>query len=255
MVRKKGLPKLGELVLCKVNRITQFAAWCKLEEYPGIEGMIHISEVAGKHVYDIRDFVKKDKQYVAKVIKVDEQKNLVNLSLKRVPKEEEKEKLSEFRREKRAEKILEQASKELNKSLDQGYEEVGFFLQENFGGLFNAFEEIKKSPKLLDELKISEEWKIAIEKVLERALVEKVVTIVGELKVKFYSSDGIEKIKNLLSELEKNAGVSITYISAPRYRVEMVTKNPKEDKKKLVRFLEETMRKVKELSGEGSYTL
>jgi translation initiation factor 2 subunit 1 len=255
MVRKKGLPELGELVLCRVERITQFAAWCKLEEYPGIEGMIHISEVAGKHVYDIRDFVKKDKQYVAKVIKVDYQKNVVNLSLKRVSEREEKEKLNEFRKEKRAEKILEQASKELKKSLDQGYEEVGFLLQENFGGLFNAFEEIRKSPKLLDELKVSEEWKTAIKKVLERTSVEKVVSIVGELKIKLYSSDGVEKIKNLLLELEKNAGASVTYISAPRYRVEVKTKNPKEAEKKLVKCLEETIKKVKELGGEGSYSL
>jgi translation initiation factor 2 subunit 1 len=255
MVRKKGLPKLGELVLCKVERITQFAAWCKLEEYPRVEGMIHISEVAGKHVYDIRDFVKEDKQYVAKVIKVDYQKNVVDLSLKRVSKREEKEKLNEFRREKRAEKILEQISKEVKKSLDQAYEEIGFLLQENFGGLLNAFEEIKKSQKLLDELEIGEEWKSAIKKVLERTFVERIVPIVGELKIKLYGGDGIEKIKNLLLELERNSGASVAYISAPRYRVEVKTKNPKEAEKKLVKCLEETIRKVKELGGEGSYSL
>jgi translation initiation factor 2 subunit 1 len=255
MVRKKGLPEWGELVLCKVERITQFAAWCKLEEYPGVEGMIHISEVAGKHVYDIRDFVKKDKQYVAKVIKIDYQKNLVNLSLKRVSEREEKQKLSEFRKEKRAEKILEQASKEIKKSLHQGYEEVGFLLQENFGGLFNAFEEIRKSPQLLDELEISEEWKNVIRKVLEKAFVEKIVSIAGELKIRLYDGDGIEKIKNLLLELEKNSGASVSYISAPRYRIEIKTKNPKEAEKKLVKCLEETVRKVKEMGGEGSYSL
>jgi len=70
LVIKKGFPEFGELVLCTVTRVTTFAAWCKLEEYPNIEGMVHISEVVGKWIYDIREFVKEGKQYVAKVIKL-----------------------------------------------------------------------------------------------------------------------------------------------------------------------------------------
>ena len=49
MVKKKGLPKWSELVLCTTTRITPFAAWCTLDEYETedgspIEGMIHISK-------------------------------------------------------------------------------------------------------------------------------------------------------------------------------------------------------------------
>ncbi|MEM7821706.1 MAG: S1 RNA-binding domain-containing protein, partial [Candidatus Aenigmatarchaeota archaeon] len=107
MVRKRGLPKWSELVLVTVEKLSPYAAWCKLIEYPGVEGMIHVSEVAGKWVHDIRDFIKINKQYVAKVIKVDYQKNFVNLSLKRVSKQDEKEKMNFFRKEQRAEKLLE----------------------------------------------------------------------------------------------------------------------------------------------------
>lgn len=46
MVKRKGLPEWGEFVLATVERITPYAAWCRLEEYPGIEGMVHVSEVS-----------------------------------------------------------------------------------------------------------------------------------------------------------------------------------------------------------------
>ncbi|MDI6806898.1 MAG: S1 RNA-binding domain-containing protein [Candidatus Aenigmarchaeota archaeon] len=255
MVRRKGLPQCGELIICKVARITQFAAWCKLEEYPEAEGMIHISEVAGKHVYDIRDFVKRDKQYVAKVIRIDYQKNIVNLSLKRVSVKEGKRKLNLFRKEQRAEKILEQVSKEIGKNLDQGYEEVGFLLQENFGRLFDAFERIKKSPHLLEELGVSKEWQSSLKKVLEKSFVEKEVTITAELDLKLYRGDGIDKIKELLIDLERESGASISYISAPKYRVEIRTKNPKDVEKRLFKRLENVVRKAEKLGGEGNYKL
>lgn len=255
MVRRKGLPEWGELVLCRVDRITQFAAWCKLEEYPSCEGMIHISEVAGKHVYDIRDFVKRDKEYVAKVIRIDYQKNLVNLSLKRVSEKEKERKLNLFRKEQRAEKILEQAAKEIGKSLDRAYEEVGFFLQENFDSLFTAFEKIRKNPTYLEKLGVSEEWIIALKKVIEKSFVEKEVPIVAELELKFFDGSGMDKIRNLLIGLEEASGATVTYISAPKYRVEIKTKNPKAERKKLVEHLENLVKKAKELGGEGSYRL
>jgi len=153
-MKKKGLPEINELVLVTVKRVTPFAAWCSLDEYESVEGMIHISEVAGKWVYDIRNFVKEGKQYVAKVLKIDHEKNQADLSLKRVSPSEKKSKMNEFRREVKAEKMLEKVAKEMGKTLEEAYEEIGKVLKENFGDLFSAFESIKESPEVLDELSV-----------------------------------------------------------------------------------------------------
>ncbi|MCS7105794.1 MAG: translation initiation factor IF-2 subunit alpha [Candidatus Aenigmarchaeota archaeon] len=254
MPRRKGLPELGELILCTVQRISPYAAWCKLEEYPEVEGMIHVSEVSGKWVHDIREFVKVNKQYVAKVVKIDQQKKFVNLSLKRVSEGEKKEKMNSYRKEQRAEKILEQVAKEFGKSLEQAYEEVGFLLQEKFGELHVAFEEIKKSPEILVKKGVPEEWVKALAKAVEKSLKEKEVKVKAELELKSYASDGIKKIKEILLSLEKK-GIKVKYISAPRYRVEIEGKNPKALEKKLVEILENTLKEIKNLDGEGSYRL
>jgi len=250
LVKRKGLPAERELVLCTVQRITPFAAWCTLEEY-NAEGMIHISEVAGKWIHDIREFVKPNKQYIAKVVRVDEQKNLVNLSLKRVSKFDEKKKINEFRKGQRAEKILEHAGKELNKSLKQSYEEVGFLLQEQFGELFTAFEDIGESKDVLENLEIPKNWKDALLKIIGKSFKEKEVVLKVELELKSYAEDGVERIKKVLSSLDAN-DIEITYISAPKYRLKLKTNDPKNAEKNLREKLEAIV-KAKSTELESSY--
>ncbi len=256
MVRKKGFPEPKELVVCRVDRITPFAAWCELLEYPGLQGMIHVSEVAGRHVHDIRRYVKKDKQYVTKVMRVDREKKVVELSLKRVSQKEKERKMNEFKKENRAEKILEQAASKVGKSLEEAYEEVGFLLQENFDSLFSAFEKIRKRPQFLDELGIPARWRKALLEAIEKSFEEREVWLRGELKLKFYSGDGIERVKKVLKSLEeKDERIDITYISAPRYLVRMRTTSPKEDEKKLRTWLEEAVEMGRSLGGEASYEI
>jgi translation initiation factor 2 subunit 1 len=251
---RKGLPEWGELIICTVKRITPYAAWCDLEEYPGIEGMIHVSEVSGKWVHDIREFVKVNKQYIAKVVKIDYQKNFVNLSLKRVSKDEEKEKMNIYRREQRAEKMLEQIAKEFGKNLEQAYEEVGFLLQEKFGELFVAFDEARKGSDQLIKQGVPEKWALAITKSAEVSFQERKIIIKADVELKSFAGDGIKKIKDVLSELENN-GIVVKYISAPKYRVEISGKDPKATEKKLVESLEAAIKQIKKFEGEGSYKL
>lgn len=250
--KKSGLPEHGELVLCKVKRVTSFAAWCDLDEYENIEGMIHISEVAGKWVRDIREFVKPNKQYVAKVVRVEKDKNFVNLSLKRVSGSEERQKMNALRRTHRAEKIFEQIAQEAGVSIDKAYKEVGSTLQEKFGELFTAFEEIKNDHAVLDKLEIPKKWKEILVNVVEKAMKDKEIILKVEIYAKSYDSNGLEKIKNVLSELEKN-NISVRYISAPKYRVELKTIDPKNSEKKLRNILESTVKKAKEANVEMNY--
>jgi len=254
MVKRKGLPEWGEFVLVIINRITPYAAWCSLQEYPDVEGMIHVSEVSGKWVHDIRDFVKINKQYVAKVVKIDYQKNSVNLSLKRVSERDEKEKINSFKKEQRAEKMLEHAATELGKTLDQAYEEVGFLLQEKFGELSVAFEEARKSKESLAKVGIPNEWIEAIAKIAESSFQEKEFIIKADLELKSYSGNGVEEIKDILAAIEK-IGAVVKYISAPIYRVEVRGKDAKALEKKLVESLENSVGKIEKSGGEGSFKL
>jgi translation initiation factor 2 subunit 1 len=248
LVKRKGLPEFGELVLCTTKKVTPFAGWCKLDEYPEAEGMIHISESAGKWVYDIRKFIKKGKQYVAKVVRINPEKNFVNLSLKRVSKREEREKINAWRKEQKFEKILSQAAKKLDKSLDQAYEEAGFLLQEKFGELSTAFEEASKSKDILLK-NLPKEWADTLFDICQKTFKEKEIILKAEIELRSYARDGVNRIKEFLKNLEEN-GMIVKYISAPKYRAELKTTNPKQMEKKIREILEKS---IEGFEGEAEY--
>lgn len=253
MVKRKGLPEMNELVMCTVKRITPYAAWCDLDEY-GVEGMIHVSEAAGKWVHDIREFVKPGKQYVAKVVRIEADRNIVNLSLKRVYKKDEKDKINSYRRAQQAEKMLEMAGKLLKKDVDKAYEEVGFLLQDKFGELFTAFEEARREPSVLEEAGVPKKWVEALQPIIEKAIKEKEIVLKADIDMKSYEGDGIERVKQAAAELEK-AGLKVSYISAPRYMAEVTSKDPKEDEKKMLAVLDSLAQKSKQTKVEFSYKM
>jgi predicted RNA-binding protein with RPS1 domain len=63
-----------------VSRIAQFGAFVKLE--PGVEGLVHVSELAHRHVHRVGDIVKEGEQVECKVISVEPAEQRMSLSLK-----------------------------------------------------------------------------------------------------------------------------------------------------------------------------
>ncbi|MBL8821443.1 MAG: S1 RNA-binding domain-containing protein [Planctomycetia bacterium] len=78
---------VGSIVNGKVVKIMDFGAFVELA--PGIEGLLHISELASKRVYRVTDAVKQDQHVEVKVIKYDPATRRLSLSLKAVQKERE----------------------------------------------------------------------------------------------------------------------------------------------------------------------
>jgi translation initiation factor 2 subunit 1 len=260
MVKRKGLPRWGELVLCTVTRVTPFAAWCVMDEYEAedgshVEGMIHVSEVAGRWVKDIRKYVKPNKQYVAKVVRIDYQKGHLNLSLKRVTKFDKKEKAETFRREKRGMGIVNQIAKRVGKEEDELLKELESKISGEFDDLFAVFEEINEDMSMLDDIGLDKKTKDAIKEVVENNFRIKEKTVKASLDVTTTSSDGVKKLRSILGELEKETGAKVKYISAPKYQIELQTKKPKEAEKKIRAGLDVAMDKIKKAEGEGSYEM
>jgi small subunit ribosomal protein S1 len=78
---------LNSVVKGKVTRITDFGAFVELE--PGVEGLIHISELAHQRVRRVIDIVQTGQEVEVMVLRVDPTQRKISLSLKAVkPKEE-----------------------------------------------------------------------------------------------------------------------------------------------------------------------
>jgi len=70
----------GSTVKGPVSRIAQFGAFVKLA--PGVEGLIHISELAHHKVYKVENVVKEGEEVECKVLDVDPEAQRMSLSLK-----------------------------------------------------------------------------------------------------------------------------------------------------------------------------
>jgi polyribonucleotide nucleotidyltransferase len=62
-------PELNKTYLGKVQRITEFGAFVEL--MPGVDGLLHVSEIAHYRVKDVRDELKEGEQVMVKVINID----------------------------------------------------------------------------------------------------------------------------------------------------------------------------------------
>lgn len=229
---KRGKPSAGELVVCRITRVNPNSAFALLTEY-GIEGMIHISEISSGWVRDIRDHIKVGQEFIAKVTRVDEH---ISLSLKRVDEKEEKRKMKEYNLDQKAEKMLEIVAKNLDKNLEQAYGEVGYSLQENFGSLFEGFKKAMKNPELLKDRGIKEEWIKPIKEIAEKSIEQKEFEFSAKLLIKTYKPDGINIIKNILTEAEK-LGLEIKYISAPEYLARYKSNDAKKGESEFLKML------------------
>jgi len=74
--------RVGQLVKGKVTNVTKFGAFVELE--PGIEGLVHISEISHQRVEKAEEAVKTGDEIQAAVINVDPKKHKIGLSIKDV---------------------------------------------------------------------------------------------------------------------------------------------------------------------------
>jgi polyribonucleotide nucleotidyltransferase len=79
-------PELNKTYLGKVQRITDFGAF--VEIMPGLDGLLHVSEIAHYRVKDVRDELKEGEQVMVKVINIDPS-GKIRLSRKALLKPEE----------------------------------------------------------------------------------------------------------------------------------------------------------------------
>src|SRR4029077_12330887 len=72
----------GDVVQGTVTKVVTFGAF--VEILPGVEGLVHISELAQHHVENPREIVSQGDQVNVRILEVDADRRRVSLSLKRV---------------------------------------------------------------------------------------------------------------------------------------------------------------------------
>lgn len=85
---------VGSNVQGKVVHLTNFGAFIELE--PGIKGLIHISQAGKEKVKDIKEVLKVGDKVWARIIKVDTQQMIIDLSIKEYIKAQERAEVEKY---------------------------------------------------------------------------------------------------------------------------------------------------------------
>ena len=104
------------IVRGKVTKLMEFGAFVQLE--PGVEGLVHISELSPKRVWRASDVVKEGQEVEVLVLSVDAEAQRISLSMKAVailnePKKVDPKKTSWWRPPRRPPSLRKQSSEPL----------------------------------------------------------------------------------------------------------------------------------------------
>jgi small subunit ribosomal protein S1 len=70
----------------KVTRLMDFGAFVEIE--PGVEGLIHISELANNRVRRVSDVLKPEQEIEVRILKIETEAKRISLSLRPLPTQE-----------------------------------------------------------------------------------------------------------------------------------------------------------------------
>jgi small subunit ribosomal protein S1 len=79
-----NLYKEGELVETTITKLTKYGAFARLDDDYALEGLIHVSELSEEHVNMPHDVVETGQVVTVRIIRIDQEKRQLGLSLKQV---------------------------------------------------------------------------------------------------------------------------------------------------------------------------
>jgi translation initiation factor 2 subunit 1 len=249
------LPEIGEIVVATITKLTDHGAYVSLDEYNGLQGFLHISEIAPGWVRSISKFVRDGEKKVLLVKKVNPNRSEIDLSLKQVSKEQQKKKLLEVKRIEKGRTLL-QTVKELSGISEKELEKIEDTIFTKYDFVYDMFlDVVTRGISAIEELGMPKKVTAAIEEASSK-IKPPSVEIRGICEMTCNKSDGIEIIKNAISEaISGNESiVSVTYIGAPKYRLSVRGQDFKTAERALKPILEKLQKIIEKNSGTFSFT-
>jgi translation initiation factor 2 subunit 1 len=200
-----------------------------------MKGFLHRSEVATGRIRRIGRFIRVGQKDVLKVIRLNRERREVNLSLKQITKQEKKDKLIEVKHYDKAQNIIEMTRNglKLSQSESDNYQSI---LEDHFDTLYKAMEDLsQEGSKVISDLGLPKTYIDYIEEIAKEKISPTKVAIKTIMEVSSPLPNGIDIVKEALSSAEKkaasNTAVTISYLSAPKYRLVVEAVDYKEAEK------------------------
>lgn len=252
--KKKGFPEESELVLCTVTKIYPHCVFANIDDYENKQGMIHISEISPGRIRNIHDYVKIGKKVICKVLKINEERGHIDLSLRRVSEGQKKEKAEMIKKQQKAEKIIEFVADKLKLDKQKLYDDIFKKTSEEYATIHDVFEDFISDESALKDLKLQKDVYESLAEVIRQRIKPQEVEIEGEIKLKSYAPDGVNVVKKILIDAEKvNGAIKLRYKGGGSYSITIVQENYKDAEKIMAKATDLIENEAKKLDCEFDF--
>ena len=233
VLQRNPFPTIGEVVVCNVVNIQRGYVQVYLEDYRGLpsekhaSGMVHISELSNRWVKNINSVISVGQRTVLQVLRVNESRGYLDLSLRRINKIQRTTKMNEWRYSTKLEGLLKFFAEQHKTNIEDLYKNVLWALIDHYGDLHTAFEDIKEGGKEMisnvEDVSIEEDMVDALYNLILENITISMVSIRLEYDIRSMAGNGIELIKEAIfaaKKIRKPKGISVdfSYIGSPTYR-------------------------------------
>ena len=248
---EKRLPDEGDLVVVTIKEVGEHSITVELLEYNRIEGMITQAEYSrmrkSKYNQGILKAKKMRKQEVCYVIRVDKEKEFIDLSKKQIQSNEAKEVEEEFEKGKKVQNLIYPLCDALNMDMEKLYEMIIWPLQTEEKHAYDALQEaVFDFEKVIGPLNLPANVKEKFKDELMKKFTPQSVKIKATFELICRSKRAVEDIKEALRKGEEdrteNMDIKVNLISSPEYIIQTNTIN----KNKGIQVIENSLKKIKE---------
>lgn len=250
MAQEHELPVRGEIVLATISKIMDHGAYVVLDEYGGMQGFLHVSEIAPGWIRSVSKFVRVNEKKVLLVKRVNKERGDVDLSLKQVSNDQKKKKLLEVKRYEKGQTILKTIKEKASLS-DAEIEKIEDKLYSKNDSIYDALVNVARDgTDSLSSLKLPKKVTEAISDTCKKIKLPS-VEIRGMLQIRVPTSDGVDIIIDALKKATKKSDmVKIAYLGAPKYRISVSAPDFKTAEKELKPILADIQAAI---GKKGSY--
>jgi translation initiation factor 2 subunit 1 len=254
--RKPQWPETGDLVIATIEAVTDYGAYAKLDEFDK-RGLLHVSEISSSWIRNIRDFVHENQKVTLKVLRVDQEKGHIDLSLRRVTKRERIEKVMSWKKERKADALLREVTEKTGLQLEEITAKTVPVITQKYD-LYEAFEKAAiEGPEVLTDLGIQENIAQAWATVAQERIHIKLVKVRGTLEIKVPKENGVKVIKEAFNKAKpekvKDAKLCFYVVAAPKYQIEVQAENYKRAEDVMQKTADNITSYIQKVGGESSF--
>ncbi len=246
---KDGFPEVNDIVYCTVKKISGGnTVFVDIEEFEK-EGVLTISEIAPGRIRNLRDHVEEGRKIICKVIRVEEGKNRIDVSLRRVSVIMRNQKLETIKKEEFAEKMYEDAAKELSITKDDLFEKTYKPIFEEYETVFESLYAIMiDNSKIEMFVDLNKEQRELFLKFINDRIKPEEVTIKKIFKLYSTAKEGVEEVKSAINNAYSVFNYDkfqITYKAAGEFGVTIVHEDKKSADKMYNDFIQNLEKEAK----------